>query len=304
MIMRARLILIILLLLPICVAARRSQTIDQLEIGLREGVAGLTYQSQLGKLNPGNNTGFDIAYRYNSSRIFGVRLGLSVDLSGSYFCNSAYADGYSTINAQGSPIDVAYTCDLRETHLQTFVSLPLQLGFFYDNWSVFVGPKAWLNLSANYRQSLRIADLQVTYPQYEVQIPEALVYAAGVRPNEVRGRITEPQRWWAGIAVEANYLFHVLYDKWGIGVGLYFDYAFNSHDLSATSNLSLLSITDTRVELPVHRVQESVLRANHHLTNQQVVQRYGFFDVGLKVSFILMRPTNRGCRICRLQHGW
>lgn len=287
-----------------CVAAKRTQPTDQLEIGLREGIAGLTYKSQMGTLTPGNNTGLDIAYRYNSSKILGVRLGLSVDFSGSYFRNPAYADAYSTINAQGTPIDVTYACDLKESHLQTFVSMPLQLGLFFGDWSVFVGPKAWLNLSANYRQTLRMADLQVYYSRYDVHIPEALVYAAGVQINEARGKMDDPQRWWAGLAVEANYLFRLRYNKWGIGVGFYFDYAFNTHHLEPTSNLSLLHITDTRVELPVHRVQESVLRANHHLMDQQVVQRYGYFDVGLKVSFVMMQPTNRGCRICRIQHGW
>lgn len=283
-------------------AQQAPKSSNQLEVALREGLSGLTYKSDYGRLVPGNNTGLDVAYRLESSSVVGMRVGLSFDFSCSYLRNTRYADGYSTTNRQGSPIDVNYTTSFREAHLQTMLSAPLQIGFFFGDCSIFVGPKVWVNLSADYRQNLRLADLNVYYPEYDVTIYEAKVYDAGKQENVASGKIRDPQKWWAGVSAEFNYLFRLPYKKYGIGVGAYLDFACNTHTVTPTESLSMLSITDTRLGLPATRVQESVLSTNNHQNQHQMVDRYGYFNCGVKLSFVLISPIRRTCRICKMQH--
>lgn len=283
-------------------AQQAPKSSNQLEVALREGLSGLTYKSDYGHLVPGNNTGLDVAYRYESSRVVGLRLGVSFDFSCSYLSNAKYKDGYSTTNVQNSPIDVSYTTYFKEAHLQTMLSAPLQIGFFFGDCSVFVGPKVWVNLSADYRQTLYLANLNVYYPEYDVTIYEGKVYDAGLQKNVARGKIREPQKWWAGVSAEFNYLFRLPYKKYGIGVGAYVDFACNTHTVTATNGLSMLSITDTRGGLPAVRVLESVLSTNNHQDGRQMVDRYGYFNCGVKLSFVLISPVKRTCRICKMQH--
>lgn len=283
-------------------AKQTPKSSNQLEIGLREGLSGLTYKSDYGKLTPGNNTGLDIAYRYESSNVVGLRLGVSFDFSCSYLRNKNYADGYSTTNVQNSPIDVNYTTDFKEAHLQTLLSAPVQIGIFLGDFSIFVGPKVWMNLSADYKQTLNMAKLSVYYPEYDVTIHEGKVYDAGMQTNIAHGKIRDPQKWWAGVSAEFNYLFRSPYRNYGIAVGAYMDFACNTHKVTATDALSMLSITDTRNGVPATRVQESALSTNNHHDGRQMVDRYGYFNCGVKVSFVLINSFTRSCQICKMQH--
>lgn len=276
--------------------------LHQMELSLRGGISGLTYQSDFGGLEPGGNTGVDLAYILMGQYV-GFRLGVSFDYSVSKYVASGYADGYSAINMQGSPIDVSYNMMLSESHRQTYLSVPLQLGVGVGDWRLFVGPQVKYCLSARYKQSLEHASVDVYYPEYDVTIYEALAYNTHSQGHEWRGKIADFQKWWYGLAAETDYQFDLGRSGNRLGVGVYLDYGFNPFTVQPTDNKTLFWLTDTRDGLPVSREFRSALEANHHQSGgQQLIRSFRYFDCGIKVSFLLTGQTSghsiRRCKVC------
>lgn len=276
--------------------------LHQMELSLRGGISGLTYRSDYGGLEPGGNAGFDLAYILMGEYV-GLRIGASLDYSVSKYVASGYADGYSAVNKQGSPFDMSYKMMLSEAHRQTYVSVPLQLGFGVGDWRLFIGPEVRYCLSARYKQSLENAAVDVYYPEYDVTIHEALVYATASQGHEQRGAIGDFQKLWYGLAAETDYQFELPRSENRISVGAYLHYGFNSFSVAPTDNMTLFWLTDTRDGLPVSREFTPALCANHHLSGgNQLISSFRYFDCGVKVSFLLTRSSSshsiRRCKVC------
>lgn len=299
---------VVLLLLSAAVSVQavyrssHSALIHQMELSLCGGVSGLTYKSDFGGLEPGGNTGFDMAYILMGKYV-GFRVGAALDYSVSKFVKSGYTDGYSAINVQGSPIDVSYNLYLSESHRQTYVSVPLQLGIGVGDWRLFIGPKVMYNLSARYKESLDYAEVDVYYPEYDVTIYDALAYSTLSQQHVARGKMNDFRKLWYGLAAETDYQFELGRSGKYLGVGVYLDYGFNAFNVSPSDNMTLLWLTDTRDGVPVSREFSAALEANHHQSGgQQLIRSFRYFDCGVKVSFLLSRESSshsiRRCKTC------
>lgn len=261
----------------------------QFAVGARIGTAGLTYQSDFGRLSPNLHAGFDVSYAL-LWRGVGVRLGLGLSYAASDFKAANYADRYSTVDVERDQMDVYYTiAKLNERHTQWFFEVPLQLALDFRKVSLNIGPKVLFGISPKYRQTQQSADLRAYYPLYDVEIDHALALAAGNEAKAAsKGDVKSYPFCWIAGAFDLNYYINLKRSGRRLSVGVYADVAFHTQNLPRTRNLSLLSITETSESVPVSRQTESVLRANHAETGKQVVSRFGYFDTGFRVTYYLI----------------
>lgn len=274
------------------------------EIGMRGGTSGLTYQTDFGHMRPGLNTGIDVAYIYQSPYHVGLRMGIGAEWSQSVFDARSYHDKYSCIDVEKDLMQVEYTmARWTERHHQLYASVPLQMAFYKEGWRLYVGPKVMLPLFFSYTGRATNAELTCLYPVYKSHITEALALSAGtIHKHTQRGVISERPAIWYGLSLETGYAFRIS-NRQKLVVGIYADYMLNQYSASSTDNLSALQITDTADGVPVARVLTSALEANHHITNHQVVHGYGYFAVGVKISWQIHGPqrVNKryfGCFTC------
>lgn len=260
----------------------------QVVVGARIGTAGLTYQSDFGTFRPDIHTGLEMSYAL-LWRGVGIRLGLDITYAASDYVSTNYTDTYSTIDVERDAMDVYYTIgQLHERHNQWYLGIPLQLTLDFKHVTLNIGPKAIIALSTTYRQTLQQADLRCYYPLYDVEIDNALALATGSNTMTSTGKLISFPYAWIAITVDGTYNFKLKNgDK--IGLGLYADVAVNNYKLLKTSNLSLLSISDTKFSIPVERLTESALYSNHAATQSQVVRKFGYFDTGFKLVYYFVR---------------
>ena len=257
-------------------------------IGTRIGTAGLTYQSDFGTFSPHIHTGLEMSYAL-LWRGVGIRLGCDFAYAASNYVSTNYTDNYSTIDVERDAMDVYYTIgQLAERHNQWYLGIPLQLTLDFKHVTLNIGPKAVIALSTTYRQTLHQADLRCYYPLYDVEIDNALALATGTNTMTTAGKLVSFPYAWIAIAVDGTYNIKLKNGN-KIGIGLYADIAVNNYKLLKTSNLSLLSISDTKSGVPVDRLTESALYSNHAATQTQVVRKFGYFDTGFKLVYYFVR---------------
>ena len=149
------------------------------------------------------------------------------------------------------------------------------------------------------------ADLWCTYPYYESTVDEALALRAGLRGlQQTSSRENMLPVLWYAISLETGYdvyqhVARLRTSSWGLRVSVYADVAINEYEVAKTSNLSVLTLTDTRDGIPVERVLESVLRSNKGYS--PLVQSYRYWACGVKLTFLLQKgEQRRPCRTCHV----
>lgn len=273
-------------------------------LGLRGGVNTLLYRAQTGGSMPREHIGLDLEYAFLSDAYVGFRLGLAADYSASQFRAVPYADQYRCIDVENDEMDVAYTMSrLTEDHLQLYASLPVQLAFAYEQWTLFVGPKFMLPLYMHRQTRAYNVDLQCTYPIYESTVDDALALRAGVVSlHQSASRETLHPRLWYALSIETGWDIYRATRRrtpFGVTLSLFADIGLNAYDVPKTANLSLITLTDTRDGIPVNRVMESVLRTNQG--SAALVWQYRYFTCGIKATVFLTNGIRKkGCKICFL----
>ncbi len=261
----------------------------QFTVAARLGVAGLTYQTDFGVMKPGINTGIDLTYAIFFNDIVGIRFGLNLAYSSSTFQSSNYSDKYTVVDVEADVMDVYYSINkLTERHTQLLVEIPLQLAMRFEPISINIGPKFVIPAVKKYHETLQGIDLRCYYPAYDVEIDQALALATG-QNGEIflTDDLDHIPALWCTLSVDVSY--HISLKSGNeLGLGFYVDYALNKYDVPKTTNLSLLSITDTRAGVPVSRLLESVLQSNHAESNKQVVTDFGYLCAGFKLSYNIM----------------
>lgn len=294
------------------------------ELALRGGTSMYTYLSDYGNGVPNYNAGIDLSYKYRSPYYIAFKVGVAADFSQSLFKASNLNDKYVVppdMEIDGHRMDVGYNLGtLRETHQQIYVSVPVQIGFYVENFSFFVGPKVSLPLYATYAQRIDYANLWVHYPQTNISIgsPEATINdlkdgsvlpdgtpVAWNTPLQVGNKeLTEvgPQnmkqellpKFWLFISASANYEFMVG-KRSSLGIGVYADYSILNHEIAQTKNISLLTLSSTKDKIPVDRIYASVLEANLANGNisgkRQMVKQYGLFNCGVNLTYSFWSST-------------
>lgn len=309
------------------------------EIGFRGGTSAMTYVSEYGKWVPNINAGLDLSYKYKSQHYVGFRIGVSADFSQSEFKATNLTDTYvvpAAMEYDGDMLRVNYQIGtFREYDRQLMVSVPVQIGFFGNKWSFFVGPKLSLPIMGWYQQKLDYANLWVenTVTQVTVGSPTAtpddrndgsrqggldFVYSAGnkeyYQTNSMPMDKTVFPQFMVSLAGDFNFEIPVR-DKGAFGIGVYADFGmytygdgFMYHNLSKTNNVSTMSLSSMMVSPPFERQYESVLKANmaegQSQGMSQLVSKYGYFACGIKLSYTIWNESQAKLRIKQTQRRY
>lgn len=283
--MRRSFVNIVLLLLPLFVQAE-----SLFEMGLHGGIAGWSAEPVYINTQIGGNGGAHLYYNFLSSRVIGLRTGLTIDVHTTSLGKIDYEDTYSTIDVDNEQMDIAYTIgNLRERYSTWSVGVPLQLAFAKNSFLFLAGAKAVFPLSTTWKQTVEHAALSVYYPKYDNTIYESYPLAASRDFSMSNsGKLTLPKvQWW--LSLELNYTFPL--NDWArnyrsyILVGAYFDYCFTKYTASSSNNESLIMLTDTRDGFPLQRILTPVMEANRQ--GRKLIKDDTIFDVGIKISYAL-----------------
>jgi len=299
--MRRSFVNIVLLLVPLLMHAE-----SLFEMGLHGGVAGWSAQPVYVNTQVGFHGGGHVYYNFLSSRVIGVRTGLTIDIHNAGLGKIDYEDGYSTIDVDNEQMDIAYTIgNLRERYSTLSVGIPLQLAFAKNSFLFLVGAKAVFPLSTTWKQTVDHAALSVYYPAYDNRVEESYPLAASRDFSMSNsGKLTMPKvQWW--LAMELNYTFPL--NNWArnyrsyIMIGAYFDYCFTKYTPAASTAESLIMLSDTRDGFPLQRLLTPVAEGQRQ--GRKLVKDYGMYDVGIKISYAIApydphRGVFRSCH-CR-----
>ena len=284
-----RILVILLLLLPALAYAGHG-----FEAGLHVGAAGWSAEREYIGAQPGLHAGGHLYYRYQSPYVIGFRTGLSLDCHNAGFGMNGYADSYSTTDVDGQSMVIDYRiASLRERYTSWSVSVPLQLAWSYDRFTLFTGAKAVFPMSGSWRQTAEHAALSVYYPAYDNRIEES--YPLGASRDFMmsgRGRLEQPAvQWW--LALELDYSLPLrLFSRKSrpyVAVGVYFDYGLTKIHPEPSEARNLIMLSDTRDGLPLQRTLTPVMNANRQ--GQPLISNCSLFDVGIKVSYIISSYT-------------
>ncbi|MBQ2608701.1 MAG: hypothetical protein II588_05745 [Paludibacteraceae bacterium] len=296
--MRRSFVNIVLLLLPLFVQAE-----SLFEMGLHGGIAGWSAQPVYINTQIGGNGGAHLYYNFLSSRVIGLRTGLTIDVYNTGLGKTDYEDTYSTLDVDNEQMDISYTIgQLRERQTMWSVGVPLQLAFAKNRFLFLAGAKAVFPLGTKWKQTVEHAALSVYYPKYDNTIYESYPLAASRDFSMSNsGKLTLPKvQWW--LSLELNYTFPL--NTWArryrsyILVGAYFDYCFTKYTASSSNNESLIMLTDTRDGFPLQRILTPVMEANRQ--GRALFKDGTLYDVGIKISYAISpydphSQAKRGC---------
>ena len=324
--------------LAVCVAVLGVQTMQAqhaFEFASRIGANALLYESDYGKPMPNYNVGVDFSWKYRSPYYIGVRVGLGFDVAASTFVGrmpaeynglGTYADNYIVLRSEEPDhmlVDMNYHMDrLTETQQLLIASVPLQLGVFIGDFSMFLGARVGVPVHGCYWQRVRNSYMSLYFPDTDVAIPNAGqldpntdapssedvfedVTKAGNVARTVNGINTMSKdafplfSYHITAMVDVNYSFRIG-DNTDLAIGAYLEYDPIGYSPAKTNNLSLMewnySIDDHTNEPVYRRDYTSVLEANRApqnrdegeaITGAQLVRKYNRTSVGLRVSVSL-----------------
>ena len=331
--------------LAVCVALLGVQTMraqHAFEYAARIGANALLYDSDYGKPMPNYNVGMDFSWKYRSPYYIGVRVGLGIDVAASTFVaggnneqviglhpgnddvladfnpythfpitrGGAYAD-YYVADDHENPVNIGYSIDrFTETQQLVIASVPVQLGIFVGDFSMFLGARAGIPVHGCYWQRIRNANMHIYYPMTDVTFPTDGpdnandMLKAGLVERQVNG-ITPMSKdvfplysYHITAMVDVNYSFRVG-DNTDFAIGAYLEYDPLGYSLKTTNNTSLMEWgyvgDDEHTGDPMfRRAYSSVLEANRaegitmgESTGTQLVRKYNRASVGLRVSVSL-----------------
>lgn len=325
--------------LAVCVALLGVQTVraqHAFEFATRIGANALLYESDYGKPMPNYNVGVDFSWKYRSPYYIGVRIGLGFDVAASTFVGQMpafynglgeYADHY-TVPRSYEPdhmlVDMSYRMDrFTETQQMLIASVPVQLGIFVGDFSMFLGARAGIPVHGCYWQRVRNSYMSLYFPDTDVTIPAAgqldpntdapaaedvfeNITKAGNVARTVNGIRTMSNdmfplySYHITAMVDVNYSFRIG-DYTDLSVGAYLEYDPIGYSPKVTDNTSLMEwrySIDDHTNTPVYRRDyASVLAANRadgvemraegDLSGTQLVRKYNRASVGLRLSISL-----------------
>ena len=278
------------------------------EFAARLGANAFLYTSDYGSFMPNYNVGVDFSYKYRSPYYVGVRVGAGIEAAAGTFV------GKSTVNANGSQImyadhyfiprqmeasnmEVDFNYEIgkfTETQQLLIASVPVQLGLFFGNFSMFVGARAGYVINGYYWQRMRYENMWLYYRDTHVTIgregagsigpdgtptnPYALdeITKAGLIEKNVNsikqldaGKNPLERRsiplYSITAMLDLNYSFQIG-DNTDLGIGLYAEFEPMEYKLTPTNNTSLMEWSyDKSIysETPLfQRNYVSVLEAN------------------------------------------
>lgn len=310
-----------------CVALLGVQTMQAqhaFEFAGRIGANALLYNTNYGSFMPNYDAGVDFSYKWRSPYYVGLRVGLGVEVAASTFVGTTegfgYADNYivpRSYEPDQMLVDLNYNFrQFTETQQFLFASVPLQLGLYFGNFSMFLGVRAEYPIMGHYWQRIKDAELSLRFPdtgvtighsagnedeshpeEYEPRTTAGLVkeVASGIKPLQ-KGAIRE---WYVNPIIDLNYSFKVG-DNTDFAIGIYAEYDPYGHTPQKTDNTSLMMWHYNRnsQNVPVFRrdyysVMESnrgdgvVMRAQNDFSGERIIKGFHRAAVGIRLSVSL-----------------
>ena len=273
--------IVVCLLFPLTVTAEHL-----FEAGLRIGLAGYHAQCTYVATIPNWHAGVQLTYSYHSPTVFGVRTGLTVDRQQAGFGKTNYTDSYTTMDVENEPMEVNYSIGrLNEVYKTWSMGLPLQLALTWKHICLYVGPKIVMPLRISWQETAEDASLSVFYPLQNNLVQESYPIAASRSFAETQSGIKKTEiQWW--LSAELCYdiaLYATKRCKSYLSVGAYIDISIVPQKDEPSEQISLLTLSDTRDGLPLHRTMASIITANRQ--NKQLVWKYQPFNAGIKIAY-------------------
>lgn len=335
--------------LLICVAVLGVQSVrgqHAFEYAARVGANVLHYNSDYGTPLPNYNVGMDFSYKYRSPYYIGARVGLGIDVAASTFVGNTnkLVNGDATNPDGAAPVlsgfrdyyvvprsyepnnmEVEYRYNLErftETQQLIIASVPVQLGLFLGDFSMFLGARVGIPVHGCYWQRVRNANLELYYPDTDVTIPNSGTInpeTEGVATEDIYEPITTAgnvARTVNGIntlskdafplynlhvtaMIDLNYSFKIG-DNTDFAIGVYAEYDPIGYTPTVTDNTSLMMwryAIDEHTNNPVFRRQyTSVMEANYangvkmhdgEIGETPIVKKYHRASVGIRFSVSL-----------------
>lgn len=327
--------------LLVCVALLGAQTVrgqHAFEYAARIGANALLYKSDYGKPMPNYNVGMDFSWKYRSPYYIGVRIGLGIDVAASTFVGNdpthegaygSYADNYAVptwYEPDHMPVDMSYQIGrFTETQQMIIASVPVQLGLYLGNFSMFIGARAGVPVHGCYWQRIRNSYMSLYYhfPEGGVTVPNAGsidprtglpedpdIYEEVTTAGNIASTVNSLQplskdafplySYHITAMLDLNYSFKVD-DNTDFAIGAYLEYDPIGYTPKVTDNTSLMmwkyAIND-HTNFPVFRREySSVLESNRadgvemrqagDLTGNPIVKKYHRASVGIRLSVSL-----------------
>lgn len=266
---------------------KKGKAAMEVAIAPRIGLGSMVYYTPLGQLKPGINVGLDTDFSLFITTEIGVKAGLNIAYTKNAFAADDFSDAYRVTGAQNMLLNVYYTIgSLHETHAQLMLEVPLQVALRFEPFTVHAGAKFQFPVLNKFVQTLENSDLKCAFPTYGVVVDQSTCLRTGIDGvYETVGSYAAWPKFGVALAVDGMYNVQ-LKSGHKFSVGVYADYTLTPFKVPQGDNLSLLSITDTHLGIPVERVVVPLMEANHSQTHSQVVPRCGYFDVGVKIAYV------------------
>ena len=274
------------------------------EAGLRAGMAG--YDAQCHYVSPvqGGHGGMQVSYAYHSFHIAGFRIAVTLDRSKAGFNKTDYTDTYSVIDVENEPMQVDYSIGrLQEMYTTWSVGIPVQLALSGNNFSFYLGPKFVFPFSGKWIEYTDKAALSVYFPLQDNRVYNSFPLAASSCFQESQeGKLhtlPEVQYW---LAAEVCYdipIYTGRRSKSYLSVGVYFDYSFSAIQEDPSDRISLLMLSDTREDFPLHRIMTPVVSAQRQ--GRRLVSSRKPYDIGIKIAYRVAPydPRRQNANACR-----
>jgi hypothetical protein len=338
--------------LLVCVAVLGVQTArgqHAFEYAARVGANVLHYNSDYGTPLPNYNVGMDFLYKYRSPYYIGARVGLGIDVAASTFVGNSsknfkgellaedgqgqilqalpgFSDHYIVPRSyEPNNMEVDYQYNLQrftETQQMIIASVPVQLGLFVGDFSMFIGARFGIPVHGCYWQRVRNANLKLYYPDTDVTIPNSgtinpqtddvatediyePITTAGNVARTVNGINTLSKDAFPlynlhlTAMLDLNYSFKIG-DNTDFAIGVYAEYDPIGYTPKVTDNTSLMMwryATDEHTGNPVFRREyTSVMEANYangvtmhdgEIGEIPLVKKYHRASVGIRFSVSL-----------------
>ncbi len=263
------------------------------------GVSGFRVNSRKVDFEQKGGWGLGACYTYFFNPYFGLKTGFDLVHSHSIAKIGAFGDTYKIVDTELDETEYTFTVgSLTEDMKHMQLQFPVMLDFKEKNFDCGVGLKVGLPLKVNYDQEALDVIQTAYYPQYDVHVDDSWVLGCGNFETVSETSSFKQTPVFVMFTGDAQYSFPIG-NKYSIGVGGYFDFAFlgisakRTHDahyneIETYDTQTLVTVTKS---VPVEIVSESIMASRRG--NNKVVSNVLFINFGLRVSFnINFGPDN------------
>lgn len=272
---------------------------SHLGLSLQGGYSSLLYSSDFGNSNGGFSPGFSIDYLYFFHQRWGARIAIGLSSSKSVFKSSGvYTDQNTYTDYEGDQLKMSYKiASIEETDNTLLLEVPLMACYAYNDWIISAGLKFGFPIHIKYDQDMKGVDITGEY-SFAYPITDADAIGAGHWDKINTSGKFEDNSTYIMITGDFGRKFR-LGDQFDLGTSLFVDYSLNSVTMRAQNeksnaqwerntsdiyNLIKASEIKSEADLPSKQYHASVLCSKQMDSDNRLIDKLNYFNVGLKVT--------------------